>query len=272
MKKLFIYIVFFSLLSCQKQSDWEIKTQSVDAIIVDGTISSENRIQSIHITHPITSLNEFPVPVTGATVLINDGDSVYQLNEQSLNPGFYLSNSKFLGVEGRQYTLIINYNNKIFTAKSFMLPSVTFHPLSYAKNENDELYHIDKVNTSFNASQYAMWEIFLDWSFLPAYQNQNPTDCKARLLYYTLPTLDVSEVLAPQQQHITFPIGTIITEKRYSLNPEHAAYFRALLSETTWTGGLFDSSHANLPTNLSIGALGFFAACGVSSLSITVVP
>lgn len=259
-------------MACQKQTDWNLNTQASDKIVVDGTITNENKTQSVRITYPITQLNETPQPLTGAYVVINDEDSTHLFTEEPLNPGYYSSNSKFIGQEVHQYTLIINNNGKIYSAKSLMEPAISFHPLTYSKNTGDNLYHIDKVTTSFNATQNAMYEVLLDWSTVAGYENQNPADCKARLLYYSLPTLDVSEVLAPQMEKVSFPAGTIIIEKRYTLNPEHAAYIRALLSETTWTGGLFDSSHSNIPTNLSNGALGFFAACGVSSLSLTVAP
>ena len=109
-----------------------------------------------------------------------------------------------------------------------------------------------------------MYEILLDWSAVPGFEQQNPDSCKAVLYYYTLPTIEVSQVLAPTLEKVTFPKGTLITERRYSLTDEHAAYFRALLLETTWSGGFFNTASANVPTNLSTGALGFFGACGVT--------
>ncbi|NTW34192.1 MAG: DUF4249 family protein [Bacteroidetes bacterium] len=120
--------------------------------------------------------------------------------------------------------------------------------------------------------RYAMWEILLDWSNVRDFQNQNPDSCKARLLYYSLPTIDVSQVLPPEIEKISFPLGTTITQKRYSLTSEHAEFIRALLYETNWEGGLFDSAHSNLPTNISKGAVGFFAVCSVTSVSLIVNP
>jgi hypothetical protein len=91
-------------------------------------------------------------------------------------------------------------------------------------------------------------------------------------LFYTLKTLDVSEVFAPAVEEISFPAGTIIEERRYSLTAAHAEYLRTLLSETTWQGGLFTTPSANVATNLSAGATGFFGVCAVTSLSVTVTP
>jgi len=92
------------------------------------------------------------------------------------------------------------------------------------------------------------------------------------LLFYTLPTLDVSEIFAPQMEAVNFPSGTRITERRYSLAPEHAAFIRELLLETNWAGGIFNEAAANVTTNFSAGAYGFFGICSVTALSIIVEP
>lgn len=115
-----------------------------------------------------------------------------------------------------------------------------------------------------------MYEVLLDWSSAPGYENENPDSCKIKLYYYTLPTLDVSEVFAPDFEKVSFPSHTIITERRYSLTDEHAAFLRALLLETTWQGGFFNTANSNIPTNLSEGAKGFFGACGVVEKTETV--
>ena len=108
-----------------------------------------------------------------------------------------------------------------------------------------------------------MYEIQLDWSSAPGYEKEPPDSCRQKLYYYTLKTIDVSEVFAPGMEKIIFPPGTIITERRYSLTDEHAAFIRAMLLETTWQGGFFNTATANTPTNLSEGAVGYFGACGV---------
>jgi hypothetical protein len=36
-----------------------------------------------------------------------------------------------------------------------------------------------------------------------------------------------------------------------------------MLSETEWRGGVFDVQRANVSTNLSEGAIGFFASCTI---------
>jgi hypothetical protein len=273
MRKIFAYsIPFMLLLSCVKQTDWPLKSQQTDLIVVQGIITDTMGSQTITIMHPVSHLNEPPQPVSGANVIITDEDSAYTLTEQPANSGVYLTKNSFIAQTGKHYTLLIALNNKLYTAKAIMIPGVHFNALKYAKDEGDNLYHIDSVAKAFNTSDTAMWEVLLDWSQVPGYENVDHSKTKARLLYYTLPTLDVSQIFAPAMENITFPAGTIIVERRYSLTPEHAAFLRTLLSETNWKGGLFSTVSANVLTNLSSGAIGFFGACSITSLSLTVVP
>ena len=273
MKKTLLYIfIALSFFSCEKKVDWPLQDQKNDMIVVDGMITDEQKQHQVKLSLPVSQLNESPQPVSGATVTISDHDSNYVLTEQPVNSGIYKTDSFAFGKPGQNYTLKILYNGKEYGAQSYMLSGETFTPLIYTKVSRDSVYHITWVANPYNPENFAMWEILLDWSTVPGYTNIDPEKCKARLLYYTLPTLDVSQVLTNELQKIYFPAGTHITERRYTINAEYAAFIRALLSETNWQGGLFDSSHANLPTNVSDNAMGFFSACAVVSYSTIVTP
>jgi hypothetical protein len=151
-----------------------------------------------------------------------------------------------------------------------MVAGTTFPQLTYAQNEKDSLYHVEYVASAFSNTQAAMWEILLDWTRVPGYENSDTTKCKARMLFYTLPTVDVSEIFAPVVEQVSFPAGTMITERRYSLAPQHAEFVREMLMETSWQGGLFPMAAANVKSNLSAGAVGFFGVCSLNELSVIV--
>jgi len=273
MQKILTYLFMFVLLvSCQKQVSWPITDQNLNLVIVDGIITDENKIQSVKIYYSINQLNEVPVPVTSAIVSISNEDSTWTLAEESGNPGNYQTASAFPALLEKHYTLLIFKDEKVYSAKASIVPGTEFKELTYSKNDNDNLYHLDWVAEAFNADQPAMWEIIIDWSMVPGYEEIDPSSCRARLKYYTLPTLDVSEIFAPEMEKISFPAGTQITEQRYSLTTEHAQFLRTLLLETNWQGGLFDSAPSNGISNLSEGAFGFFGVCAVTSVFITVTP
>ena len=55
------------------------------------------------------------------------------------------------------------------------------------------------------------------------------------------------------------------------MSSRYQEYLRSLLSETEWRGGVFDVEKANVKTNMSEGAIGFFAVTTVVSDTITVI-
>lgn len=259
-----VSVVSFIFLTagCEKRTDWALHNERTNLVIVDGGITNEKKEHIVRLTFPVSNLNEVPQPVSGATVIISDNNNFFHLTEKPAGSGIYKTDS-IKGEAGKEYTLLINDNGSVYTAKAEMLAGNGFSVFQYSKNK-ENLCRISHIAAAYNATDFAIWEINLDWTHVPGYDDKDSNECRARILYYTLPTIDVSQVLAPAIEKTVFPVGTVFTERRYSITREHAEFIRALLSETTWQGGFFDSAHSGLPTNMSAGAAGFFAASGVT--------
>ena len=114
-----------------------------------------------------------------------------------------------------------------------------------------------------------MMEIDYDWS---ANGSCSSNTCKAREVTYHLNSVDVNEIFKPEQELVCFAAGTVIKRKKYSLNDNYQTYIRAMMNETNWRGGIFDVERGNIPTNMSLGALGYFAAASVVSDSTVFQP
>lgn len=271
MKRASLYLILCMLMaSCVKQTSWDVPGGASNLVAVDGILTNEPKTQTIVINHPVNKLNEPAAPISGAIVLIHTADSSWNLTENPAGSGQYQTPSTFIAVLNKTYTLNIFSGSSVYSAKAAMVAGMTFTQLTYVKDDNDTLFHVDYVASAFSSNQPAMWEVLLDWTKVPGYQNTDTAKCKARLLFYTLPTLDVSEIFAPVVEQVSFPRGTQITERRYSLAPPHAEFIREMLLETSWQGGLFPTAAANVTTNLSSGAVGFFGVCAVTQLSLIV--
>ncbi len=271
-KMIWITGVLLLMQSCVKETSFSIDGPAPFKVCAEAILTDEPGQQTIALTLPVNQLNQSPAPVTGAILLISNADSTWALTEQPVGSGRYLTPAAFYARPLKTYTLLIALNGHIYSAKATMLPGTTFPELKYSKNNDDNLYHIDWVANAFSAENAAMWEILIDWSLVAGYTHLDSINTHARLLFYTLPTLDVSEIFAPQMEAVNFPVGTQITERRYSVTPEHAAFLRELLLETNWAGGIFNEAAANVTTNFSAGACGFFGICSVTSLSVIVSP
>ena len=255
----------FAFSGCEEQNDWAEKELSDGNIVVEGMITSDMEYQTIRLSKLSAGPGITPEVVSGAAILVSAPDELYKFTEDPEEPGTYRSKIRFAGKQLRTYSLLINHNNNVITAKATMPVAREFVFLRYVKHGSTGMFRLVWVANTYNAKRLAMYEVLLDWSMVNGYENLPYEETHARLLYYTLPTLDVSQVFAPTQEIVLFPPGTHITEKRYSISENHAAFLRALLSETNWQGGLFNAASANLPTNLSGNSRGYFSACAVTT-------
>jgi len=264
MKKWSFYLfICLALSSCEEKIAWNLHPTQENAVVVDALLTDEVKIQKIKLSRPIDNPDLQPQAVSNASVLVSTDQAVYPFHEDSLTPGTYLSDIAFSGVSDKTYSLLVSVAGHAYSAKAVLPSRRDFAFLSYQRDVDDGMYRITKVASVFDPSNPAMYEISLDWSAVPGYETVSPDSCKAKLFFYTLTTLDVSEVFAPKAEKVSFPQGTKISERRYSLTNEHAAFLRGVLLETNWQGGFFNTVPANLPTNLSSGAIGYFGACGI---------
>lgn len=88
--------------------------------------------------------------------------------------------------------------------------------------------------------------------------------------FYTLDVVDITKTFAPEKEPFTFPKGSTLHRKKYSLTLDHQNFLRSLLAEIDWRGGGFDAAPGNVLTNLSEGAVGYFYVSMVDSDSTIV--
>jgi hypothetical protein len=120
----------------------------------------------------------------------------------------------------------------------------------------------------------SMVEIWLDWSHLPAFSGQPAGSTRARIVYYTVKSIDVNKIFRPDKERVFFPLGTRVYRRKYSMNPFQEEFVRTMMAETEWRGGWFDVQPGNVQTNLSEGAVGYFSGSMVvaDSSYITLLP
>ena len=264
-------VLLLGVLACEKPTDTAPLAAPPDLLVVDGMVTNEEKSHVVKLTRTMAAPDASPVAVTGAVVIVYDADSTWVFTEHPASSGYYVSRATMFPVVGKTYSLLVNVGGKSVTAKAVLSKPLEFVRMRYG-GTNDGLYKITTVANPFNPNRPAMYKISLDWSFLPAYRDADPDECRKEVYYYSLPTLDVSEILAPEAEEVRFPAGTRVVQTRYSLSDEQSAFYRALLLNTTWNGGLFNSAPASLPTNLSEGGAGFFGACGVTIKTFYVLP
>ena len=257
--------LFVQLTSCEKKADWNLKYSQEQFLIVDCILTNEFKNQSLNLSLSVIELNDIPEAVSDVNVSIFDGNEIYNFIEDTIKSGTYASDIKFTGVINKTYTLNIEYNEKNYTAEANMYPVSISDPLPYIQVQDTNLYYIASEIADFNPNESAMYEVKLDWSEVPGYENLPLIETSAHMFFYNLTTIDVNQIFAPTHEIVLFPHGSLMIQRKYSLSPQHEEFIRSLLMETQWHGGSFDIEEGNVYSNLSEGALGFFGACSVLS-------
>ncbi len=264
---LYYYLMFLMLVgilnSCEEKAEWNINNQNMDTIVVTGVLTNELRNQYVVITRLYIEPNEIPEPVTGAIVILKAGQDSTLLIETPELPGYYFTEAPLAAVINREYRIWIKDGEKIYTAQTGMQPVTPANIPSFIKDSQTGLYRIAWNNSAYNPLETAMFEALINWEHLV---DPEITDTikNARMMHYTLKTIDVSYNIFPQSaETVWFPEGSYAIVKKYSVTEEYGNYLRALLAETAWQGSLFEEARGNLPGNISNGGLGFFTACSV---------
>lgn len=252
MKKHLVYIsLFIFMFSCEEVIEWDQKTEFTPRLVVEGFITNNPQLNYVKLTLPATVPGNKPMAVRNAELIVTDGMNHVVLVEDDNNPGYYYPEQEVRAVVNKIYTLIIQLDEYAFAAKTAMIPVGPQSEFTY--REVQENFFI--INPE-NGSDPSMTRYIIEWMEEGEYK-------KSVFYSYTLNSTDVNEFFKPPSESLIFPGNARVIRQKYSLSPGHQEYIRAMLSETVWKGGWFDVLPGNLPTNLSKGGVGYFAASSV---------
>ena len=253
-----VLVMLLIVFGCEEQVDWQFQPQENGALVVDAIITNEFKMQEVRLSLSYSGLNGQPEPVSDAEISISDGQNIFQFMEAPGDAGKYFSEEPFATQLGKIYTLDILWNSQEYSAENEMIAVFPFNTITFASYGETDSLTVNEVAPLYSPDEQAMYEINIDWSHI---SNVEPN--RAKLFFYTFSTIDVNELFKPSKETVAFPKGSIVIEKKYSLNEDFAAFYRALAMETDWQGGVYDENSASLPTNVSNGGVGFFGVSAV---------
>lgn len=263
-----LIIALTVLISCGEEAiEWELETSQSDLLVIEGVITNERKAHEVKITRPVTDPMDTPEPVTRAVVVIFDRTKTRLLSETS--PGIYHTEPTFRAVHNKLYRLYILHRGLEYEASSFLVPVRRLNPLRYHRVQGQlNLYELELRETP----DASMIDILLDWSHLPGFQGLPADETQARIVYYTVNSIDVNKMFKPDKERVFFPAGTRVYRRKYSMNEFHEDFVRTLMSETEWRGGFFDVQPGNVRTNLSEGAVGYFSVSTIVADTSIIIP
>lgn len=254
-----------ALFACEKESKHALHLTQNGPLVIECLLTNEIKYHNLQISSPNDNSTLLPIEDAQVTLSSPMGNISFEYVSEEKK---YRSDIPFGIVVNTEYTLTVSHQNTSYSASAIAVPVLPIIPLTYAATP-DSLYSINWINEPYDSTA-ALYEISIDWSFLPGYDTLPFTKTKALLYSYALNSIDVQQVFAPEKEKIKFPKGSIILETKYSLSAQHAKYLRALLLETSWNGGLFDGQHRNPSSNWTENALGFFGCSMITRDSLVV--
>lgn len=280
MRFCFILQLFFLILLSASCTDDTISGYQSE-IIVEGWIDQGDfPVVILTTTFPLESGNQVSqnlsdYVVRWAKVTISDGENEQILTgkyDDNYYPPFIYTTYRMRGEVGKTYSLRVEYEGKVLTAESTLLPSVPLDSVVVSRcTDNDTLYQIKAFFTDSKTEKNY-------YKFFTQVKNKETR-------YYSsfLGTIDDSalgsttEVLVYKGQHSTYTesfipyysLEDVANIKFTQISKAGFEFWNAYENATAFSSNFFYPISKNIPSNV-VGGKGIWCAYGVSTKVVSI--
>jgi len=278
MNRILLPILFFLVLysSCTERIDLELDS-SYDRLVVEGIITSDTAAHLVRLEKTSDYFNPSEVPViSGASVTISDNmGNVVLLSEES--PGSYFTPPDFYGVVGREYKLEITGVDIDGDGESESY---------YAESTLKDVPYIDSIHIKYREYWTRLYEIGLyafepgetkDFYMIKLYKN-------GKLITDTLTEYSLADdlifngnymwgvgvyFLEQDKKDEILVFGDKITLEMSGITEDYYKFLVEAADATFGENPIFGGAPANVFSNISGDALGYFTAYSSKRISRT---
>ncbi|MBD3635749.1 MAG: DUF4249 domain-containing protein [Crocinitomicaceae bacterium] len=270
-KQFYIWLLLLTgIISCTKEIDIELE-EGDRRLVVDAWFTTQQKTHEIRLSQTSDYFSQEETPkVSGADVQIAGGGDLWTFSEVS--PGIYHSDDPLAHAKlGNTYTLSITYDGQNYSATDYCdtVPSLDQIALSANYDQNNALDWYDILVWTTELPGYGHWYC---WRVLV--NSEYVKDTLSEI------SIESDEYLGDGLTFQSFPIewidadevvsGDTVRLEQHNISKQTYDAFIAILSETEWKGGIFDSPPANVPSNISNDGLGVFVVSAVSEAEVIV--
>lgn len=260
MKNTIVYIIIlFAITSCYRERiDLELNDNENKKVVVTGFISTLDEYPAININYTVDYTGPLKTdPISGASVQLTDGQQTYELVENT--PGKYISTTAWTPVIGAQYDLRILIDQQEYTSSHKLYPCPEIQNLQSQRidewEDEEDPDHIYEVLFDFQENSttgdgyygvsYTKGSPIGDTLFVGGFVND---DIGNGQYFENVGITDYDYLHA---------LGDTAIVEIYSIGTKSVDYLIELATET-FRGGPFDPPPANVSTNITGGAIGYF--------------
>lgn len=261
-------------ISCTERIDIELDS-SYSRLVVEGDISTDTMAHKVLLVRSTDYYSDQPPPmISNATVKLNDGvNPEITLTENDTLPGNYETPVDYFGVPGRTYSIDITLTEdlngiKDYHAECELRPVTSIDSIQVVYNPHwgawvVKIYALDPPSKDFYTFSVLKNGVMLTDTI----SEIGITDDKMYNGNYTngVPVYFLNEDKPDEYVNV----GDTITLRMSAITEDHFYFVADFLNETfEFRNPLFSGPPANISTNMSEGAVGFFAAYSNSYSSV----
>lgn len=268
-------IIHGVLSSCTEDMELTLN-DSEPRLVVDGRLSTDTTTHFVRLTLSGSYFDsQPPLAIKDALVTIKDDVQTIVLDESTEFPGYYLTPANYYGLPGRTYELQIagvDIDNdgveENYTATSKLNPVAP----------------IDSVRLEYH-TEWKLWKVLLYaqdpaetkdfYNFAVALNDSLLSDRYSKLGFVDDRFFDGNyaggvwvQTIDEEEEDVVLKDGDWVRLTMGGITEEFYNYLVAVEEETGFKAPLFSGPPANLPGNVSNGALGFFQAYSYSVDSV----
>ncbi len=259
----FFVIVLFLFESCTERIDLKLNDGDNLKLVVDAWITNEAGPHKVTLSRTTSYFeNEAAPRVSGADVRIEQGNETIILEESE--KGEYLTPVEFQGEVGKTYQLKIEVEGELYESSATLSRLPKIDSLGYQ-------YSVDEASYSVLLYTKELPGIG-DFYLFRSYKNGSLTaDTLRNSDFVSDEFVDGSDIPGVEVGYEDLQTGDVAILEMLSISKEAHDFFLAVMLETDYRGGPFDTPPANIPSNISNGAFGFFNASAIERDSILIV-
>jgi hypothetical protein len=269
---LLLAVIPVILVSCEKEVILDLPDKEGLYLIVEANIDDTYPEQWIRLSNSSSYYDiSKGLPVRNAIVTVNYGETDFVFTESNVDSlmGYYINDQIGNGLKYGYYKLTIEHEGEIFTARS----------------EHRPVPEIDSITVRLNffsligLTDENRYDIYIHFSELQGKGDHYLVDTGINGRQETARPAQKTVISDESlEKYVSLPVATIIeddiregdilTLKLRSISREQYEFYQIFFFQTDLSGNPFAGAPpANIPTNLSEGARGFFQVSSVTSAS-----
>jgi hypothetical protein len=270
-----ILLTVFLLPKCTERIEVEVDS-TFTRLVVEASISTDTLSHLVRLSTTSDYFYNQPAPpVRGASVEISDGENIFIFTESDVQPGYYYSDSEVHGIPGKTYTL--NIGNVDIDQNGISEQYTAVSKLNYLNPvDSIQIEYFNSFISGYQIRIFAWDSPYEDYYAFKVYKNGILlTDTLSELIVqddeffngnytYGIP----AQFLSDNKPDERVRLGDTITFELNGISEDYFHYVIEAQSQIFSQTPLFSGPPANISTNISQGAMGFFVAYSIHRSSI----